>query len=82
MEIHKFSATWCGPCKVLANIIKDIELPIINHDVDEEEDLAIKYNVISVPTILFIDNGKEVKRLLGVVSKQTIIDTYNELNKS
>ncbi len=72
-----FYADWCGPCQMMSPIIekiaeenKDIVVGKIN--VDEEEDLAVRYNVISIPTFIVIKNGEEVNRIIGAVSKSEI----------
>ena len=72
-----FYADWCGPCQMMSSIIekiaeenKDIVVGKIN--VDEEEDLAVRYNVMSIPTFIVIKNGEEVNRIVGAVSKSKI----------
>lgn len=80
IRIFKFSATWCNPCKALAKQLDGITLPITSYDVDEHEDLVEKYNIRNVPTLIFVDDAdNELKRLVGAVTKQKVIDTYNEL---
>lgn len=80
IKILKFSASWCNPCKALAKQLNGITLPITSYDVDEHEDLVEKYNIRNVPTLIFVnDADNELKRLVGVVTKQKVIDTYNEL---
>lgn len=74
-----FFATWCGPCKMLAPILEEIckevgeEVVIGKIDVDENFDLARSYGIMSVPTLLLFDNGEEVKRIIGLKSKQEIL---------
>ena len=83
MKILKFSSDYCMPCKNLAKQLENIDLPIINYnvDTDEAEPFIDKYNIRNVPVLVFIDdNGNELKRLVGAVSKQVVIDTYNQLN--
>ena len=72
-----FYADWCGPCQMMSPIIekiaeenKDIVVGKVN--VDEEEDLAVRYNVMSIPTFIVIKNGEEVNRIIGAVSKSEI----------
>jgi thioredoxin 1 len=64
-----FFATWCGPCKMLApnleEVSEQVETPIIKIDVDELPELARQYGIFSIPTLILIKNGKEVKRDLG-----------------
>jgi len=66
-KILRFTASWCGPCKALANTLKDedIGLPIEVIDIDDDAEVAIKYNIRSVPTLVIEDDGKEVSRITG-----------------
>ena len=83
MKILKFSSDYCMACKNLAKQLENTDLPIINYnvDTDEAEPLIDKYNIRNVPVLVFIDdNGNELKRIVGAVSKQVVIDTYNQLN--
>lgn len=67
-----FYATWCGPCKMLSlvidNLSKKNDILILKVNVDEEIELARKYNVESIPTLVLLDNEKEVKRTVGFIS--------------
>ena len=74
-----FYADWCGPCKMFSPIIESVaeeneDVKVVKIDVDNAQDLAIKYQVISIPTIVVIKNGKEVNRNVGVVSKSQIVE--------
>ena len=75
-----FFADWCGPCKMLAPILKQVKdelgdgVKIIKIDVDKNEALAAKYQVRGVPTMLLFKNGKQVWRQSGVLQKNEIID--------
>lgn len=85
MQILKFSATWCGPCRALAKQLEGVDLPIISYDVDsdEAEPFVDKYGIRNVPVLIFVDDsGNELKRIVGATSKQKVIDTYNELEQS
>lgn len=80
MKIYKFSASWCNPCKMLSKTMSTLDIPYTEIDVDENEELTEKYNIRNVPVLLFTDdNGNEVKRLVGAVSKDVILTTYKEL---
>ena len=67
-----FWATWCGPCKMLAPVIEDIGAKyagtavVATVDVDENQALAAKYGVMSIPTVIFFKDGKEIGRKVGV----------------
>ena len=67
--VIQFSATWCGPCKVLSKTIESNEdqlsLPFYRIDLDESADLAKSLKVMAVPTLILFDKGEEVKRTSG-----------------
>ena len=74
--IKYFSATWCGPCKTFKPIMNEIvgeghSVQFI--DIDQSQDLAAKYGVRSVPTTVIEENGIEVDRIVGSVSKQQVL---------
>ena len=64
VEVLKFSATWCGPCRVLAQTLKDVE-GITNIDIDKDQETPAKYGIRSVPTLVFLKDGVEVHRQSG-----------------
>lgn len=72
-----FYADWCGPCKMLSPIIEAVaneneDIKVVKINVDNAQDLAIEYQVMSIPTIVVIKDGQEVNRTVGVVSKSQI----------
>ena len=74
-----FYADWCGPCKMFSPIVESVaeeneDIKVVKIDVDNAQDLAIKYQVMSIPTIVVIKNGQEVNRNVGVVSKSQIVE--------
>lgn len=78
-----FFADWCGPCKSLAPILKEVKeelgdnIKIIKIDVDKNQSLASKYQVRGVPTMLLFKNGTQVWRQSGVLPKSEIINVIN-----
>jgi len=71
-----FSATWCGPCKVFKPVMNEIAgegYHVEFIDIDNMSDLASKYNVRSVPTVVIEEGGVEVDRIVGSVSKQQML---------
>jgi thioredoxin 1 len=79
-----FYADWCGPCKMMSPIIDEIaeeigETAVVGKvNSDDNMELAEKYEIMSIPTIMIIKNGQEVKRFLGVTPKEEIIKAINE----
>ena len=73
-----FYADWCGPCKMLSPIIDEVaneraDVTVGKVNVDDEEALAIKFGVISIPTLVIFKNGAEHARLIGVRPKKDIL---------
>lgn len=79
-----FFATWCGPCQTLGPILKEVKdslgerISIIKIDVDKNQALAGTYQVRGVPTMMLFQNGKQLWRQSGVLSKQDIIQIIKE----
>ncbi|MBQ4819669.1 thioredoxin [Aquimarina sp. MMG016] len=78
-----FYADWCGPCKMLAPILKQVKdelaenIKIIKIDVDKNQPLASKYQVRGVPTMILFKEGKQLWRQSGVLQKNDIINIIN-----
>lgn len=74
-----FFATWCGPCKMLHPVLESVskevpEVKIYKVDVDEEQELAAKYQVSSIPYMVLFQDGKPVQKVLGYQPKEIIKD--------
>lgn len=73
-----FYADWCGPCKMMAPVVEEIaeelagKIKVGKVNVDENQDLAMEYGIMSIPTLVVIENGKAVKTLVGFRSKQEL----------
>ena len=80
-----FWATWCGPCKMIAPIISEISEEFNNKvkvgkvNVDEEKELAIKYGISSIPTVVIFKDGKIAKTLIGFRPKEEIKEVLNNI---
>ena len=77
-----FHATWCGPCKMLGLVLEKFDdeniVPILKLDVDEAKDVAEKYKVFTIPTLIIFENGKEIKRKVGYQSLDELREWVND----
>jgi thioredoxin 1 len=78
-----FWAEWCGPCKMIAPILGEIAseqptITIAKLNVDENPDIAMRYNVMSIPTLLVFKNGEVAKRLVGAKGKGQLLQELGE----
>ncbi|WP_274474521.1 thioredoxin [Mangrovimonas aestuarii] len=78
-----FFAEWCGPCKMMSPILKEVKeslgdkVAIIKIDVDKNQSLAAKYQVRGVPTLMLFKNGQQLWRQSGVLQKNELIQLVN-----
>ena len=80
-QILYFTATWCGPCKLLKPKIQAMQgqLPITILDVDTNADAVDKYSIRNVPTIIVTNGGNEIGRLIGNnITQERIVELYNK----
>ena len=73
-----FWAAWCGPCKMIAPILENADKEtddavFAKVNIDEQQELAMRYKVMSIPTLILFKNGKEVDRKIGLMSKNEIL---------
>lgn len=75
--IVDFYADWCGPCKMIGTILEELdELNILKLNVDDFPDIARKFGVMSIPTLIKFKNGEEVKRVVGYKTKDELLEDF------
>ena len=85
IELKKFEADWCGPCRMLKPTFQKLEESFGNSvqfsyiNVDESQDEAAKYSIRSIPAVVIVKDGAEVNRLVGVQSEMAYSNALNEL---
>ena len=77
-----FFATWCGPCKMMSPVIDEVATDregkaAYKLDVDESSDIAQRYGVMSIPTLIVFENGEVKNQTLGAQPKQAVLDLFN-----
>ena len=84
VTVVDFFATWCGPCKMISPIIEKLandmaNVKFVKIDVDKHDDLARIYGIMSIPTLIFFKDGKEIKRHIGFINEDKIKEIINEI---
>ena len=84
LAVIDFYATWCGPCKMLAPILSEVEketsgVAFFRVDVDQAPDVSRRFGIMSIPTLVFLKNGEEAFRTVGVQRKPELLAKINEL---
>lgn len=79
-RVLRFTASWCGPCKMLAKNLESINtnIPVEVIDIDVHNEVAIDYGVRGVPTLVMLDENTEVKRLVGMQSLKDLENWFND----
>ena len=78
-----FWAPWCGPCRMIAPVVEELaedfdgKAKIVKVDTDQEQEIAVKYGVRSIPTIIFFKDGVQVDTMVGAASKEAFADKIN-----
>ena len=85
LEVKKFYAEWCGPCKMLTPIMEQVkgkfsDVSFEDVNIDDQFEIAQKYYVRSVPTVIIEKNGEEIQRFAGLQSEMAYSNALNEAN--
>ncbi|GAA0288648.1 thioredoxin 1 [Gracilibacillus halotolerans] len=84
LVLADFWATWCGPCKMIAPVLEEIDgemsdtVKIVKLDVDENQETAGKFGVMSIPTLLLFKDGKVVDQAIGYQPKEALVELINK----
>lgn len=75
-----FSAKWCGPCRMLEPVLENVSKSnnVVQIDVDASQELAVKYGIMSIPTLIVFKDGKEINKSLGYMSESEILKMLNK----
>ncbi len=79
-----FWAEWCGPCRMVGPVVEQIaqsyseKIKVVKLNVDENQDIAMKYGIQSIPSLLIFKNGKEINRTIGAAPKDAYIKFIND----
>ena len=81
--IVDFWAAWCGPCRMLSPLLDEVEgemsdkVTVVKVNVDDADEIAMRYRIMSIPTLLFFKNGQIVDKTVGAMPKSTLVDKIN-----
>ena len=76
-------ATWCGPCRMLSPLLDEVEeemadmVTVVKVNVDDADEIAMRYRIMSIPTLLFFKGGQLVDKTVGAMPKATLVDRIN-----
>jgi thioredoxin 1 len=79
MKLLKFSASWCGPCKMLTKVMESVDFPyeVVTIDIEDNEELILKYGIKGVPTLVLLDDKEEVVSVhIGALDKTALEERF------
>ena len=83
LVVVDFWATWCGPCRMLSPVLDELEeemsdkISVVKVNVDDADQIAMQYRIMSIPTLLFFKNGQVVDKTVGAMPKNVLADKIN-----
>ena len=83
LVIVDFWATWCGPCRMLSPLLDEVEeemadkVTVVKVNVDDADEIAMKFRIMNIPTLLFFKNGQLVDKTVGAMPKNVLVDKIN-----